>query len=228
MTRLRATAKKPKLLDLFCSAGGCTKGYQAAGFHVTGVDIKPQPRYVGDVFIQGDALEYLAEHGHEYDAISASPPCQGYSVTAALPNVNAENYPKLVTQVRDLLIASGKPYVIENVPGAPLINPLKLNGHHFGLRVIRERWFETNPWLMSPGYVKPRNIQTHSYRTLSSFENGATHITVAGHNFKVADARLAMEIDWMVQGELAEAIPPAYTEYIGRRLLDLLTQEVQP
>jgi len=215
--------EKPRLLDLFCSAGGCTKGYQNAGFHVTGVDIQPQPRYCGNAFVQGDALDYLRKHGREYDVIAASPPCQGYSVTASLPNVNAEEYPKLVPQVREMLMAVGRPYVIENVPGAPLINPLKLNGHHFGLRVIRERWFETNPWLMTPGYIKPRNIQTHSYRAYSSFDNGATHITVAGHNFRTADAKVAMGIDWMNRGELAQAIPPAYTEYIGRRLIELIT-----
>jgi DNA (cytosine-5)-methyltransferase 1 len=213
--------KKPRLLDLFCCAGGAGMGYHRAGFDVVGVDIAPQKRYPF-AFVPADALEYVAQHGHEFDAIHASPPCQAYSATASLPNVNTNNYPKLIPQMRELLQATKKPYVIENVPGAPLNNPIVLNGHHFGLRIIRCRWFETNPWLMSPGFVKPKNITTHSYRTYSSFENGATHITVAGHNFKRADGATAMGIDWMNREELAEAIPPAYTEYIGRHLMEVL------
>ncbi len=113
---------KPKLLDLFSGAGGATRGYQLAGFYVTGVDIAPQPRYVGEVFVQGDALEYLAAHGHEFDAIHASPPCQSYSTLEAVNRgaAYAEKYPKLVLPLRELLQGIGKPYVIENVPGAGL------------------------------------------------------------------------------------------------------------
>lgn len=229
---------KPFLLDLYCSAGGCTKGYQRAGFYVVGVDIKPQPRYCGDAFVQMDAIQALETllrgdcivdtsgnkwYLSDFYAFHASPPCQGYSVTAALPNVKTENYPKLIPQTRDLLMATGKPFVIENVPGAPLDTPLKLIGHHFGLKTIRERWFETHPWMMSPGFVKPKNIKTHSYRTYSSFDNGATHITLAGHNFKAADGAIAVGIDWMNREELAEAIPPIYTEYIGQRLMEAIT-----
>ncbi len=208
-----------RLLDLFCCAGGAAMGYYRAGFtDITGIDIKPQPRYPFN-FIQADALEYLAAHGHEYDVIHASPPCQAYSVTKSLHN---NDYPMLVEDVRKLLQAIGKPYIIENVPGAPLNAPLKLNGHHFGLKVIRERWFETNPWLMSPGFIKPKHVNTCSRRSFSSFENGATHISVAGHNFKVDDGKAAMQIDWMIGEELAEAIPPAYTQWIGERLLEMV------
>jgi DNA (cytosine-5)-methyltransferase 1 len=217
---------KPLLYDICCSAGGCTKGYQEAGFYVVGIDIAPQPHYIGDGFIQMDAIEfltrYLAGEFREAAVFSASPPCQGYSVTAALPNVNAESYPKLIPQIRELLIKTDKPYVIENVPGAPLNAPLKLIGHHFGLKIIRERWFETNPWLMSPGFVKPKNIKTHSYRAYSSFKNGATHITLAGHNFSAVDGAIAVDIDWMNREELAQAIPPAYTRYIGERLMEII------
>src|SRR5262245_13211209 len=146
---------KPKLLDLFCGAGGCTKGYQRAGFWVRGVDIKPQPRYCGDEFIQADALEYLAGligslELLEFDAIHASPPCQAYSATRVL---NPTEHPALLEDTRRLLEESGLCYVIENVPGAPLVDPVKLNGQLFNLRVDRTRCFECNfetPFFLLP------------------------------------------------------------------------------
>ena len=107
-----------RLLDLYCCAGGSSKGYQRAGFHVTGVDMNPQPRHCGDEFIQADALEYLEAHGHEYDAIHASPPCQGYSVMHNLPWLRGREYPRLIKPTRDLLVRIGKPWVLENVMGA--------------------------------------------------------------------------------------------------------------
>lgn len=212
--------RKPRLLDLFCGAGGAGRGYQQAGFHVTGVDLHPQPRYAGDVFIQGDALEYLAAHGHEYDAIHASPPCQSYSVTRTL---HTNTYPDLVAPVRQLLKATGKPYAIENVPGAPLHNALTLCGTMFGLRVIRHRLFETNP----PIYFPPA-LCNHVHKTAKrgEYDRGQHgYITVAGHNFNVPFARLAMGIDWMTRDELAESIPPAYTEWIGKQLMTALKQQ---
>ena len=129
-----------KLFDCFSGAGGKAMGYHRAGFEVVGVDIAMQKNYPFE-FHQADALEYLQEHGHEFDAIHASPPCQAYSVTYSLPNVG--EYPELIEPIRELLISSGKPYVIENVPGAPLINPVELCGSMFGLNVIRHRRFET-------------------------------------------------------------------------------------
>jgi site-specific DNA-cytosine methylase len=107
------TAPHPGLLDLFCGAGGCARGYQMAGFHVTGIDNRPQPRYAGDAFIQADALEYVAAHGHEYDCIHASPPCQAYSVSANMPWVG--EYPQLIEPLRQLLISIGKPCVSAQV-----------------------------------------------------------------------------------------------------------------
>jgi hypothetical protein len=107
---------KRRLLDLYCKAGGASRGYQRAGFHVTGVDIEPQPNYIGDEFVQGDALAYLIAHGHEYEAIGASPPCQRHSLLAALPSTKGRNeHPNLIGPTRDLLRAIGVPYVIENV-----------------------------------------------------------------------------------------------------------------
>jgi DNA (cytosine-5)-methyltransferase 1 len=143
---------KPKLLDLFCCGGGAARGYQMAGFHVTGVDIVPQPKYIGDDFHQGDALEFVALHGHEFDAIHASPPCQAFCSLKHMPNQCVHE--NLIPQTRAALIATGKPYVIENVPGAPLIDAITLCGTMFGLRtecgaeLRRHRRFETNWFLM--------------------------------------------------------------------------------
>jgi len=213
-----------KLLDLFCGCGGSAKGYQRAGFYVVGIDNRPMPRYCGDEFHQGDALEYLAVHGREFDVIHCSPPCQGYSITQNMPWVG--EYPKLIGPLRELLLTIGKPYVIENVPGAPLHNPVILCGLMFGMRIIRHRLFETLPFMLGPYHQPhPAGIKTNSFRAYSSFENGATHIAIAGHNFRRTDAVLALngDCDWMTREELAEAIPPAYTEFIGRRLMEAIT-----
>lgn len=209
-----------RLLDLFCCAGGAGMGYHRAGFEVVGVDIKPQPRYPFE-FHQADALEYLAEHWREYDAFHASPPCQEYSVTKSLPGVG--EYPKLIEPVREAFVKSGKPYSIENVPGAPLINPVELCGTMFGLRVIRHRLFETSPvvWF-PPATCKCRKLYTGSHRGYSSFAKGAQAITVAGNNYDPKDGAVAMGIDWMIRDELSEAVPPAYTEFIGKQLLAAL------
>lgn len=209
-----------KLLDLFCKAGGAGAGYHEAGFEVVGVDIEPQPNYPFE-FHQGDALEYLALHGHEFDAIHASPPCQEYSVTSSL---KTKQYPTLIEPVRELLVKSRKPYIIENVPGAPLINPLMLCGTMFGLRVIRHRYFENNidlhfaPFACNHwGKTQPRNDKrtVKGAATLKHY----SFITVVGHDFRKEDASIAMGINWMTSAELAEAIPPAYTKYIGGFLL---------
>ena len=208
------------MLDLFCGAGGCSAGYHRAGFDVTGVDIAPMPGYPF-AFIQADALDFLSQYGREYDVIHASPPCQGYSITARMPWVPA--YPMLIKQVRDALTATGRPYVIENVPGAPLRNPILLCGLMFGLLVIRHRLFETMPFMLGPEHTPhPTDIATHSFRAYSSFANGATHITMAGHNFSRKDAAIATGLDWMTRDEQAEAIPPAYTEWIGAQLMSAL------
>lgn len=112
-----------KLLDLFCKAGGAARGYMNAGFHVTGVDIVNQPRYGGDVFIQGDALEYVAAHGSSFDVIHASPPCQAHS---DLQKQSKINYVDLIAPTRQILLGLGVPYVIENVEGAPLHDPVMM------------------------------------------------------------------------------------------------------
>ena len=210
-----------RLLDLFCGAGGAAMGYYRAGFtDIVGVDIKPQPNYPFE-FVQGDALEYLAEHGYEYDVIHASPPCQAYSVTQ---NLHDNHYPDLVGLIREELRAINKSYVIENVPGAPLLNYVMLCGTMFGLRVIRHRLFECVP----PIYFGPYSCN-HFFRTggdLSVYQtmdaiNAGKGITVVGKSFHLEAGKIAMGIEWMNKAELAEAIPPAYTEWIGRRIVEV-------
>ncbi len=213
---------KPRLLDLFCGAGGASYGYYLAGFDVTGVDIAPMPRYPFR-FIQGDALEYLAAHGHEYDVIHTGPPCQGYSVTRSL---HTAQYPLLVEPVRDLLAATGRPYVIENVVGAPLIAPLVLCGTEFGLRagewwLRRHQLFESNVTLWGAGGCHC------SGRRVASVTGHLPAKTYAGrgHQMGGAEARVAMGIDWMTNAEIVEAIPPAYTQFLGAQLLGAVTEQ---
>lgn len=309
---------KPRLLDLFCGAGGCAKGYQRAGFYVVGVDINPQPRYCGDEFVQGDALEYCRQHGHEFDAIHASPPCQAYCSLKSMPN--AKKHPDFVVPTREVLRATGLSYVIENVPGAPLIDPTVLCGTMFGLgtgdaELWRHRLFETNWSLVlefgmfckhgrrsslaadtigiygtdgrgrSTGEIARRRSRTicvigqrgiaescgDRKRSRTIMVTGAggvgrdpteerivgkerrKTITVTGSHgdaglskarqmkrpntvgvwgnsggtskrggllyFSTAERNEAMGIDWMKGGEISQAIPPAFTEFIGRQLM---------
>jgi DNA (cytosine-5)-methyltransferase 1 len=216
------TKGKPRLLDLFCGAGGCTAGYQRAGFWVRGVDIKPQPRYCGDEFVQADALEYLqglidSGEVEEFDAIHASPPCQGYAATKVL---NPTEHPLLLEDTRRLCNESGRFYVLENVPGAPLLNPARLNGQLFGLMVDRERWFECGgfevPFVLLPS---PRK----AVKMGRQVREGDV-IQVVGNFSGVDYARRAMGVDWMVRNELSQAIPPAYTEFIGKQLIEAITR----
>lgn len=215
---------RPRLLDLFCGAGGCTRGYQLAGFYVVGVDNRPQPRYCGDHFIQMDALEALSSFDRygDFEAIHASPPCQRYTMAQNAAQ-NAHAHPDLVGPVRDLLKATGLPYVIENVIGAPLENPVMLCGLSLGLNVKRHRLFETNFSLMVPPCV---NDNDRDYYVIFGHEvRNRRHGQTAGRKNKIAEGRKAMGIDWMTRGELSEAIPPAYTELIGHQLMAHLQAE---
>lgn len=194
-------------------------GYYRAGFDVVGIDIEPQKNYPFE-FHQADAIEYIAEHGHEFDVIHASPPCQVYSKTNFLSN---GNHPDLVAIARKVLLSTRKPYVIENVPGAPLINPIVLIGPMFGLMTIRPRLFECNfelPLILSlvPGFKQTK---------MGRYSPGE-YIQVVGNFSGVDYARQAMDINWMTRDELAQAIPPAYTEWIGRQLLRLLEYKPTP
>ncbi len=205
---------KPVLLDLFCCAGGSAKGYQRAGFHVVGVDIEPQPDYCGDEFHQADALTFPLDG---YDAIHASPTCQTFSIASAFHPGTKDNYPDLVTPIRERLYREARvPFVIENVAGAPIRQDVMLCGEMFGLRLHRHRYFETEGFLcMQPPHTKHRlRGAIHNCH----IEDGYTR-QVAGNFADLESARDAMGIDWMDRAHLAEAIPPAYTEHIGRQLL---------
>lgn len=236
---------KPLCLDLFSGAGGCARGYQMAGFYVVGVDIKPQKRYVGDDFLVGDALEVLRRlidggsivgnrvyRLENFSLIHASPPCQGYSVTIHIHKNSSKkkSHPKLIEPTRELLQTTGKPYVIENVPGAPLNGNLLLCGTMFGLRVIRHRIFETYPQdIYAPstcnhwGHTMGNNAKVKNRGVVQSFEL-APFLTISGHDYKLSDGQVAMSIDWMTRDELNESIPPAYTHYIGRQMLELIKE----
>lgn len=217
-----------RLLDLFCGAGGCAVGYSRAGFtDIVGVDNRPQPRYPF-AFVQADALEYLAEHGREFDAIHASPPCQAYSDLAAFAG---KDHPMLIEPVRELLMKSGKPYVIENVEGAPLETPLILCGSTFGLgawcndgkyhQLRRHRLFECSFFfLVHPcrHVGKPVGVYGNGGGNKARVEAGL----VNGMTGTASERKAAMGIDWMSRAELSQAIPPAYTEFIGRQLLSAI------
>jgi DNA (cytosine-5)-methyltransferase 1 len=209
-----------RLLDLFCGAGGAAMGYYRAGFaHIVGVDHEPQPNYPFE-FVQADALDYLNAHGHEFDLIHASPPCQAYSKTRHLhPDTQ---HPDLVPDTRRLLQQTQVPYVIENVPGAPLHNPVTLCGLMFGLPLFRHRLFETHPWMLGPPHPSHNG---HRSKINARPDDNAVY-TVAGHSGGIHGTsdqwRAAMGIDWMTASELTQAIPPAYTEWIGRQMLVIL------
>ena len=206
-----------KLLDLFCGAGGAGMGYHRAGFQVTGIDIRHQKNYPF-TFHQADALEFLQQHGHEYDVIHASPPCQRHSAMSNCRPGLAEEYPDLIHPTRELLMTTGKPWVIENVPGSPLKNPINLCGQMFGLELYRHRLFESNIDLTEPD---------HPPHTMPASKAGhwtpGTVMSISGHIAPIAKAREVMGIDWCNREELAEAIPPTYTEHIGKELIKLVS-----
>jgi hypothetical protein len=213
---------RPVLLDLFCGAGGASRGYCDAGFEVIGVDIEPQPNYPFE-FVQADALEAVALIGFGAEVIHASPPCQAYTTLAKGNNANTTDYPALIDQTRELLEASGKPYVIENVPSAPLRSPIQLCGEMFGLGVIRHRIFESNLLLMQPTHV-PHRGRVAGWRHGQKFDGPYCAVYGDGGGKGSLDEwRTAMGIDWMqTRHELAESIPPKFTEYIGAQLLQAI------
>ncbi len=207
---------KPKLLDLFCGAGGASMGYHRAGFEVEGVDIKPQPHYPFK-FYQADALEFSLEG---YDAYHASPPCQKFSSSTL--KVNRGNHVNLIPPIREMFIATGKLYVIENVRQAPLHATLLLCGSMFNLKVVRHRYFEMYPnSLFSPCTCNHTlKIARQGYAPQNDKEGWCITRSAA----RLEGAGESMGIDWMERDalQIAEAIPPAYTEYIGKYLIGAL------
>lgn len=219
--------RQPRLLDLFCGAGGCSAGYARAGFAVTGVDLAPQGHYPYFDLIQDDALLVLDDRAFisQFDVIHASPPCPRYSSLTHVSG-NRDNHPDLVAPVRDLLIASGKPYIIENVVGAPLLDPIVLCGSMFelgvkGATLRRHRLFESNMPLAAPPDACAGKSIVGVYGTGGAW----TRTAPGGGGVKVSGkaAAEALGIDWTdYQPVLAQAIPPAYTEHIGRQLIDAM------
>lgn len=228
---------KPRLLDLFCGAGGVARGYQRAGFVVEGVDLTPQPSYCGESFFEAGALAWLEHYvcfgdwpeGGGYEAIHASPPCPAYSNLAAM-HLDL-SWPRLIEPVRLLLEQAGKPWVIENVERAPLNAAPTLDGGEgvmlcgsmFGLGVARgylrrHRLFESN-------FPIPQPTCSHKGAAVGVYGHG-------GHSGKHRmlyreEASEAMGIDWMSRDEMTQAIPPAYTEHIGGYLMQHVTAERQ-
>ena len=214
--------KRPKLLDLFCCAGGAARGYHDAGFDVVGVDVDPQPRYPYE-FIQADVMALDASFIESFDAVHASPPCQAYS-DLAKRNGNGHMWPKLIEPVREMLAASGKPYVIENVEGAPLRDYIVLCGTMFDeLRVIRHRLFEANFTIEPPDHRPHPLVHTFDRRKAhyGKTDERKDYVQVTGGgNCTLAAAHDAMGIDWrMMKREINEAIPPAYAAFVGREMM---------
>lgn len=231
-----------KALDLFCGAGGATRGLQQAGFIVHGIDIKKQPHYCGEQFTQADALTYgTYEWLRQFDFIWASPPCQAHTAMRTMPD--AKPHADLIPATRDLLTRSGLPYVIENVEGSPLINPILLCGTMFalgcdGAELRRHRLFECSFPILFPecrhggsdtvgvygGHLRNRRRA----RTIGVYGEGCRDsgrkFDKGVADFGVEQGRLAMGIDWMTIAELCQAIPPAYSEYIGREAIKILTE----
>jgi DNA (cytosine-5)-methyltransferase 1 len=210
---------RPLLLDLFCGAGGAAMGYHRAGFEVVGVDIRKQPHYPFR-FIQGDALNPPVDLS-AFDAIHASPPCQKFTPLKAM--WNSREYPDLIEPTRSLCQLSGLPFVIENVPQAPLRATLMLCGTMFGLgsgnrQLRRHRLFEVSfPVGLLPGcnHCGPSVVGVYGHSGGNSSRDGTPRSTVR-------ERREAMGIEWMTNAELSEAIPPAYTEFIGLQLIRAL------
>lgn len=206
---------KPRLLDLFCGAGGAAMGYSRAGFEVVGVDHKPQPNYPFRVSVR-DALEVV--HTYTVDAIHASPPCQLFSAYQRA-NKHQGKHVNLIPETRRLLRETGLPYVIENVPGAPLEDPVTICGVSVGLEVRRHRLFESNVALTVPpcscgGWMEAKYARGSRHTR----PNDRRTVAVGEWRIPLELQQRAMGIDWMGVAELSQAIPPAYTELIGAQL----------
>ncbi len=198
---------RPRLLDLFAGAGGAGMGYHRAGFDVTGVDIEPHDDYPFALIV-ADALEVLTDEAFlsDFDVIHASPPCQHYAPVTAWRG-NHDDHPDLLGPTRDLLTATGLPYVIENVPGAPMRVDYMLCGSMFGLRVRRHRWFETS----HPTYDL---LPPCDHRGLLPFMHKGERAYTD-----------ALGCPWMNNRDGRDAVPPAYTQHIGEQLMAHLTAE---
>jgi len=233
---------RPRLLDLCCGAGGAAMGYHRAGFDVVGIDHLPQPNYPFPMVLS-DAIVWMEEYvcsGHEiFDAIHASPPCQVHVKGMRAVNLELDRdyeHRDLIAPTRELLQHMGWPYVIENVVGAPLISPIRLCGTSFDLPLRRHRLFESNVFLFGLPCAHGRFTEKRYWngdgsryngdgsRSYSSERRLSTVVQVYGHAGGKEEWPAAMGIDWMTYPELAEAIPPAYTQFVGEQLMSAVRQ----
>jgi DNA (cytosine-5)-methyltransferase 1 len=219
-----------KLLDLFCGVGGASVGYAQAGFEVHGVDLKHGKRYPF-IYLKADVLDILKDNAfiNQFDVIHASPPCQTHSITKHLRNAQGGSTSKLdlIPETRAALIASGKPYVIENVVGSPLIDPIQLCGSSFDLKVRRHRLFESNMDLK--GSICNHKNQGKPIGVYGSMGDQPQGLNKANGKYvyggqvarTIQEAQNAMGMNWGIWSEIKEAIPPAFTKYLGHQLLRL-------
>ena len=224
-----------RLLDAFSCQGGAAVGYARAGFDIVGVDKDPQPRYPFEHHV-GDAVAFIRDHGHEFDVIHASPPCQRWSHGTVAGH--ADKHPDLVAATRDAILATGRPYVIENVPRAPLLNPVTLCGSMFGLsavdddgtplRMERHRLFESNVLLYPPMecFHDPQVRVAGSYGGARRDKDEARLVRRGGYVPSKAVQERLLGVDWMTEHGLHQSLPPAYCEWLGALLLDFLACEV--
>lgn len=215
---LRKRGKKPRLLDLYCCQGGGAQGYAQAGFEVVGVDKEPQPKYPYE-FHRGDALSFLRKHGHEFDAIHASPPCQKFSAYRRKdPKTIGAKAPDLIAPTRKLLNEIGVPWVMENVEGAPMPDAVTYCGSMFGLDVRRHRLFESNISLVR--LCCAHHLQQGSFPPAGNRTNMRKTCEIGVYRIPLKIQKDAMGgCDWMTLKGLSQAIPPAYTRYIGLQLI---------
>jgi DNA (cytosine-5)-methyltransferase 1 len=206
---------RPRALVAFCCQGGEAMGYHQAGFEVIGVDIDPQPRFPFE-FHRGDAIEFVKEHGHEFDVIVGGPPCQAHTKAQ---RIQGRKHPRLIGPFREVLIATGLPYVIENVEEArdELIDPKMLCGTMFGLKTDRHRLFETNWPLTVPEHIGGKHIGEHT-KMGRPWKPGTLYQAV-GNFSGVEFVRQDLGVPWMNRDGIRECIPPAYAQFIGEQLM---------
>lgn len=221
-----------KILDLFCGGGGCSVGYFKAGLEVEGVDINcNHSRYYPYKFYCEDALEFIYDNINNYDVIHASPPCQGYSAHVTSKDSKhvsysrGKNEPRLIDDLREIFEIFEKPYIIENVMGAKdsMHNPIELCGVMFGLPIRRHRLFESNMPIRSPEHPECLGVAKR-FAEEKGWDYRDMSVTGKGRGAGIKDRwNEIMGIDWnMTQSEIVESIPPAYTKYIGKQIMEIL------